>query len=252
MFKIIVSLFLACTINFSKELNTKDYFVENDFYLKEFSELIRNEITLTGNHFLDAIAIRDFVHKKVPLGKNPKNFNNDSLKDYYEAFKNNQTFMCGGISTIYLIALKSVGIEARLVNLSTDNKEPYDSHVSVEFYDGSKWIASDPTFNNLFFNLDKQFVSFEDVIELKKNGLKVDYIYHFETKSTRKLENYYVSLDKLLNYVWIHPSKNGKKFVFPENWNTIIKIKNKDYNVFNLIRNGGGYLLVPEPKINYV
>lgn len=151
------------------------------------------------------------------------------------------------MAILYLTALESQGIPARLVSVFSKNTEPYDGHTTVEFWHEGKQHASDPTFNIMY--TDKgSYLSYADLYEkLQANGSYTTVSNGFTVFPEKgNTNNYYISLKDLTKYMVVHPAKiwkDGKTFeypmaLFPGNWDgTIVGRdgKKQDVKMFNSI-----------------
>jgi hypothetical protein len=99
----------------------------------------------------DAIlAIRDYIYRSLEPGPDVTPNASDSTK-YAVLGTDKNVMACGGASQAFAYALRSVGIQARTVQLAgqgyisgTDYKQ---THVTVEVKQNGKWEISDPLYN---------------------------------------------------------------------------------------------------------
>lgn len=99
-----------------------------------------------------AFAIRDYIYRRIPLAAT-KNF---SFDNFLEAFEQSAVVghQCQGIAINYVMAMESLGIPARNVEMyaeAVDATRPVLSHAVVDLYIAGQWIAIDPTYNTSFW-----------------------------------------------------------------------------------------------------
>lgn len=186
-------------------------------------------IERTGNvvgkdEFETAIKLRNHIYQDVPLNvqirKLPPGFDfMDFDKAYLMSTRNDPAaHVCGGLTLLYLAALESQGIPARYVGCFSDDKEPYQSHASVEFWYKGKWHASDPSFNVMYTH-NGEFLSYAELYGLLQDGRPYEITSNgYEIITTRNIENYPVKARDLMKYVVVHPAevwRETKRFEYP-------------------------------------
>ncbi len=123
-----------------------------------------------------AIVLRDLIHNTVPHTV-PKVTNWRRLsRDYRKALMDpDYGHICGGLSILYIAALKAHGIKSRKVSLYTqvvNVKPPVWSHASVEVFLNGRWVAMDPTYN-FTIKTDNRPIGWIEAARLARTGIKV-------------------------------------------------------------------------------
>jgi hypothetical protein len=121
-----------------------------------------------------AIAIRNMVYSNVPLKPPPALFSYVDLDRavYLELLDSNYGDICGGLTIIYMAALKAFGIRSRYVGLFKEVvnvPDPVVSHATVEVQIDGKWVAEDPTFNFSIFSGGRR-IGWEEARDLVLSG----------------------------------------------------------------------------------
>jgi hypothetical protein len=94
-----------------------------------------------------AIALRDKVHGYSGYGTQGVDFS--QFRDTFRAAQHGQTHICSGLSFLYMITLKSFGLDSRYVGFYAETENaarPVESHATTEVFIDGKWIALDPTY----------------------------------------------------------------------------------------------------------
>ncbi len=120
-------------------------------------------------------------------------------------------YICGGISIFYMYVLMAFGIESRYVALFSDVNGNFNSHASVEFYDGERWLASDATFNLVWVDNNGNLLSYEEVFNKRANSDFYTHEYNsVELKPIINLEyqNLFYNTDDFFNYIAVYPSND--------------------------------------------
>jgi len=141
--------------------------VKRKVSLLKLSKIIENSfLSADQNTFAKAIKIRNIIYSQVPIKVSPENFNFMEFDSCFLRSTRDETIghICGGLAILYISALESQGIPARLVCIFSKDVEPSDSHVTVEFWHNGKWHASDPTFN-VMYTYKGQYLSYSELYE---------------------------------------------------------------------------------------
>lgn len=131
-------------------------------------------------------------------------------------------FACGDLSQVYRWVLEAFHIPSRIVQLAAktflDDGKVTDSHVYLEIYDGSKWFVSDPTFNAEYYCSDgKGPLSTKEMKNCISEKKQILPEYGKTVFPERKIEAYYIPLEKLLYAYKLNPTKiNGKDILMEE------------------------------------
>lgn len=224
--------------------------VKSELSLLRLSKIIESSLHAgEQNTFEKALKIRNIIYSQVPLKETPAGFNFMEFDSCFLRSTRNGDVgqLCGGLAILYLTALESQGIPARLVNIFSKNTEPYDGHTTIEFWFDGKWHASDPTFNIMYMDKGK-YLSYSDLYErLQTNGSYTIVSNGFTVFPEKgDINAYYISLKDLTKYMVVHPAKvwkDGKEFdypmtLFPANWDGNVTGKDgkkSDVKMFNTI-----------------
>lgn len=175
--------------------------------------------------FERAISARNQIYQQVRFKNTPPNFDFMSLAKAYQSSMNNPKIghICGGHAILYLAALESLGIPARFVGIYNSNKEPFQSHATVEFYVNGKWYASDPSYN-VMYQHNGNYLSYKEIYRLLQNGIQpIITSNNFPLKETQKIETTGMVEKAFYRYLVIHPgsqdcTENAKPKFIPETW----------------------------------
>jgi hypothetical protein len=187
-------------------------------HLHELKAIVQKDVDLIGmTDYEKAIAIRERIYNTTPLKHSPPGYNFlDFTGAYQEATTGQVGHICGGLALLYISALESQGIAARYVGIFADSP---DTHASVEFWDGSRWIASDPTFNIMFL-YEGRYLNWEEIWEVVQAGASVEFV--GDQIPERRIETYYISFDQLVRRMVIHPATiNERQWpmrIYPPDW----------------------------------
>jgi hypothetical protein len=125
--------------------------------------IVEYDVGLTGNTVQDAARIRNYLYEHTVFEMpGPRLDWLSPAESYLALTREGQAVLCGDLALAYISSLEAVGIAARYVGMFSDNKTPYLSHASVEFWHAGRWLASDPTFNVMFWG-DNRFLSYTDL-----------------------------------------------------------------------------------------
>ena len=188
------------------------------------AKIVEKTINRSGekvqNDFQKAVEIRNTIHHQVPLKSTPAKFSFMTVDDsYLNSLREEEVgHLCGGLAAVYATALESQGIPSRYVGNFSRDKQPFESHATIEFWFQGKWYASDPTFN-VMFRYQGDYLSYAELYALIKKGEPYEVVSNGrEILPGRALEDYYVELVDLMNYMVVHPSEvwaEGEKFSYP-------------------------------------
>jgi hypothetical protein len=170
---------------------------------------IKKDENESQDNFQKAIRIRDHIYQNVPLRQAPKNFDFMNIDECYLSSLRDERVghICGGLAIIYATALESQSIPVRYVGIFSTDKQPYDSHATIEFWHEGKWYASDPTFNVMFKHRG-EYLSYSELYDLIKKGESYEIVSNgFPVFPKRAIERYYIKLEDLMKYMVIHPSE---------------------------------------------
>jgi len=192
----------------------------NTIKMLKLAWIIKNTVNNTDDNFLKAINIRNHIYQNVPLKRTPDGFNYLDFDNSYTCSIRDESVghYCGGLVALYATALETQGIPARYVGYFTDNKQPYDSHATIEFWYKDKWYASDPTFNVMYL-YKGEYLSYSELYILVINNIPYDVVSNgFPVYPERAIGNYPVKPIDFMSYMVIHPSViwvGNKKLYYP-------------------------------------
>jgi len=166
------------------------------------------------------LKLRNHLYKATnKIGPNINPTSNDSYR-YFLTLTNQTDNLCSSIAVTYIWMLSMFDIPSREVILKSKDccqgKQNRESHVIVEAIANNKIFVSDPTFN-VSFNCSNGQDQLS-AVEMKKcisEGNKLLPVYGMTKKPRRTLEEYYISIDKLL-YSISGKRKNQNNQIFPE------------------------------------
>ncbi len=205
----------------AKQADKRAERVVRDESFSRLGDIIRNTITAKNNSTFEiAVDIRNRIYQQVPLKETPNDFLYMNFVDaYINSMRDNSVgHWCEGYAKIYAIALESQGIPARYVGIFSKDKEPFDSHATIEFWFKGKWYASDPTFNVMFKNKG-EFISYSQLYALVNKSDQYEIVTNgYPILPSKDIEKYYTKLDELMSYMVVHPSQiwsEGERLDFP-------------------------------------
>ena len=151
---------------------------------------------------------------------------------------------------LLLIMLEANGIPARLVNIYTalNISNEFPAHSVVEFYDGQKWLAIDPSYNIMFKNKQTGgYISYSEMYKLINEG-NLDAI-KYEIIG-EKLNPRYTIEDAFLTYynrmqyvftasgiVYGDEPKFFPAHVCPEDWDgTVVSLDGRTLNLYEFAK----------------
>ena len=196
--------------------------------LLKLAAIIRNSVDLSGkDNFEKAVSVRNHIHHNVPTNLSTEWFDTmDFDYMYVKSMRNEDSgHMCGGLALLYVAALESQGIPARYVGIFSDDKSPYRSHATVEFWHDGRWYASDPSTNMMFIH-HGAYLSYAEIYGLVQEKEPFDTTTNrCSIMPERKCDNYAAMLSSITNYMVIHPSEVWRG-------NTSLPVKNDVHVAF--------------------
>ncbi len=194
-------------------------------YLLPYININKDELDI-------AFQIRDFLYTNIPINGSNDRFN--SLINYLELFENlrlsieDDTYghICGGFTLTYITCLAAFDILSRQVIFFTDIVN-FNGHNTVEIYINNNWIISDPTFNCSFLNDTNKYINYLELKDIFLNGqiYNVEYI---SIINNNTVQNYYISHEDLMQYIFVFPTYVENTQTFPINWDGIIFDNNNE------------------------
>lgn len=112
--------------------------------------------------------------------------------------------VCSEMSVLYRNVLSAVGIRSRIISLSRNMFDAYDSHETVEVFLSGKWVVMDPTFNISFSDARGQFLSAQEIKGYFLSGKhkEINIIFHGEVTYPPRVESYYMDILPCFNNVF--------------------------------------------------
>jgi hypothetical protein len=173
-----------------------------------------------------AFAIRDYIYRRIPV-VDTKGF---SFDNFLEAFEQSAISgqLCEGIAINYVIAMESLGIPARKVEMYTeavDAPTPVVSHAVAEVYIDGQWIAMDPRYNTSLWADEDTPIGWQ---EIRERCLQGDTVYVSDDGYTATRMN----IDEIpycdyVDYMVFAPKRldDGyhEGFFLPDDWDGIIR-----------------------------
>lgn len=183
-----------------------------------------------------AVFLRNVVYRDVPMKPTPTGFVFDEpFEAWKTSTKGRAGHVCGGLSILYMQALKAFGLQSRQIGMfaSVNEKEaPLDSHVSVDVFADGRWVAMDPTFNISLRGADGRPLSWEEAraemlakrgVDATDNGQGV--------KKKRSVARYYIGLDELVRYMVVGIAPEIEKPRPLDGWDCRLSYKERpDYD----------------------
>ena len=154
-----------------------------------------------------ARAVNDYIYKNVGVGS-------DDVEGSYALRMSNalsgegETALCGDLSIFLDEALRSSGVQSRMVQLASDKfvkgQTDSDTHVTVEASFSGKWLIIDPTFNAVLTCGDgTDLIGVREAHECAASGKRLVPHYGPTVLSGRLVSDYYVPLEDLYsNYAY--------------------------------------------------
>ena len=163
-----------------------------------------------------AIVIRNHVasHIGYMLAGRPANYPVVPFEKIYDnymfSYDNPMNgHYCGGKTIIFQSILEAFEIPSREVKMFDEIDYDYNSHATAEVFYNGKWIAMDPTFN-VMPKYNGEYISYEELRALSIEGKLKDVVWDsngYYIPDRLKIENYYIGMDKLMNYIAIQKSR---------------------------------------------
>ena len=93
-----------------------------------------------------ALLLRQVMNRVERVGPDPKG----GATQFLEHAKAGRGLVCFGMAHLYAAAARGNGLQARIIGLSRNLGDRYDSHTTVEVRQDGRWVIFDPTFNVSF------------------------------------------------------------------------------------------------------
>jgi hypothetical protein len=192
-------------------INTGGHNEYRTLSLLRLSRILDHTIPSRGDTFTQAIDLRNAIYQRVPLRSvEDDTYFADLAQIYSRSMRDDHLGqICGGLTVLYMAALEARGIPARYVGIFSKHvmSEKPDTHASVEFYDNGRWIASDPTFN-VMFTRNGRFLSYAELYRAVRHNRPYTVVSNgFPLIEGRRLDQYYISLKNLMQFVVIDPAR---------------------------------------------
>jgi hypothetical protein len=151
----------------------------HDIYdIKQIRKIILSEMGpdfVPADDLETALAIRDYIYRRISYGDTI----GFSFDNFLVAFEQSaiSALRCQGIAIIYVIAMESLGIPAREVEMYTEAVNapiPVKSHAVAEVYIDGQWIAIDPTYNTSLWADENTPIGWQ---EIRERCLRGDTVY---------------------------------------------------------------------------
>jgi len=182
----------------------------------------------------------DAVYAYVSSKRQDTNYK--PILDFYINSLKTQTYnnLCLGKARLLIMMLEVRGVPARYVGLFSAI-ENMESHASVEFFDGNKWLAIDPSFNILWKNAEtKEYLSYAEIYTLLHAGGNISWERIQDHPSAPLIENAKIyQRDIMMRYTFIsrgivHNPKQEiyQPQVFPSDWDGVVIHNGEKSNMF--------------------
>jgi hypothetical protein len=148
---------------------------------------------------------------------------------YVGAVYGDETHLCGGLSYLYMLVLKAMGIQSRYVGIFDSIEHNYRSHVTVEVFVDGMWWISDPTFNTSVISSTGEYLNWKDI--------RADVPYSLTNEDHKKLWDVWIVKGQFTNYMIIFSVNINEIELVPSSWDGILENGN------NLIPNQGNMYL---------
>lgn len=215
--------------------STSNEVILDDQARKDISDMQQiQEIILTdmGPTFAPAddldttFSIRDYIYRRIPVA-NTIGF---SFDDFLEAFEQSAVVghLCQGIAINYVMAMESLGVPARTVEMyaeAVNANIPVLSHAVVDVNIAGRWVAIDPTYNASFWADETTPIGWQQVRERCFSG---DPVYISDDGYSALRED----IDEIpycdyIDFMVFSPKRLDDGyydgFVFPDSWDGIIR-----------------------------
>jgi hypothetical protein len=122
----------------------------------------------------------------------------------YQEARNGKGALCDGMSLLYFSVLRLNGIRARMIYLTRNIYDIYDTHTTVEVFWNGKWAIYDPTFN-ISFERDGILLSAQEIHEalLNDDFNTIKPVFYGEANYPARIQNYYIHWLPLFNNVFV-------------------------------------------------
>jgi hypothetical protein len=127
-----------------------------------------------------------------------------SAEQLYALAQQGHGLLCSGMATLYFAALTSNGVRARVVELSRDLFDAFDSHVTVEVWHEGRWVIFDPTFH-VSFERSGQLLGAQEIADslLDGSAAAITPVFHGDVRYPSRLETYYMHWLPLFNNTFV-------------------------------------------------
>lgn len=132
----------------------------------------------------------------------------DALSVYRDSLKGKGT-LCGGMASLYFSVLRLNGINARIVLLTRNLYDIYDTHTTVEVLINNRWVIFDPSFN-VSFEKEGKLIGSQEIKESLCDGslYKIKPVFYGNVAYPARIENYYIYWLPFFNNVFIINNQN--------------------------------------------
>lgn len=181
-------------------------------FIPEFVKLVQN-LSVIDDPLKKAIIIRNHVFSHITLML-PEDYPRVPLENlcenYVYSYKNKEYgHLCGGLTILFQSICEAFEIPTRYVGLFDEIDYDYNSHATAEVFYNGKWIVMDPTFN-VMAKYDGEYISYAELRVLASEGKSNDVTWDsngYDIPDIRKIQNYYIGMDKLTNYIAIQKAR---------------------------------------------
>lgn len=186
-----------------------------DDELERFREELYPLIEGETDDFEKAIIIREWVMNqasKVGSGMEAK-----TPYGMLAEMREGRAALCNHMAVVYLTALRSVGMEARLVTLVRSIYDDLDTHVTVEVPIDGNWVVIDPTFNCYFVidGIPGSASGLHRLLQKNERPKNFEVVYGGEVSYPAELNSYYLDPLMLYNNVFVAKRLNYSKLIIP-------------------------------------
>ena len=146
------------------------------------------------------VLLSQVMNRVERVGPDPKG----GAAQYLEHAKAGGGLVCYGMAHLYAAAARGNGLQARIIGLSRNLGDRYDSHTTVEIRQDGRWAIFDPTFN-VSFARDGVLLGAEEIQQALLEGTlqTIVPIFYGPVKYPARLETYYMHWLSLFNNVFV-------------------------------------------------
>jgi len=142
-------------------------------------------------------VLRDWT--RMLQGPDPSNrFESKDPCEILDSLKSGKRAYCTLFSILYISALNSYGIPARMVALMASPGSFDRAHTTVEVWIGGRWVIQDPTFNSVVTDVHGNLLGVADAMNIYEEGGAVSWVQD-ATSVTPTMEDYVVPVEELFN-----------------------------------------------------